>query len=217
MGKGGRKYISLMELHNDEVEKHLIKKDEDYGYIDILDCDEHDYNFYEECAADYFILKNIDIVENFNDLYHLTNTPLNYLEFFQNHNEIYYSVDFNNINNQSTHPLVIYFFEHFSSLANINIFKVHFLFSKNQWSNRSDLEFDIIIAVGKSPLYHRPSRFSLSTIETLKAPEYADTVFKKMLFNDIERRPRVYDSFDNIEDLVNNFEASAWMVDAITY
>jgi hypothetical protein len=217
MGKGGRKYISLMELHYDEVEKYLIKKDEDYGYIDIFDCDEDDYAFYENCSNDYFILKNIDIVEKFNELYCLTNRPLNYVDFFQNHNEIYYKIDFKNINKHSTHPLVISLLENFSVLESIDIFNIHFLFYKEKWSNRFDLSFDIVIAVDQSPVYHRPSRFSLSTIDTLQAPDYADTAFKRLVFNDIVRRPRVYGGFDNIEDLVNNFEASAWMVDAITY
>jgi hypothetical protein len=214
--KASKKYISLMELHHDEVEQALIQKDEQYGYIDIFDCDEDDYYLYEDCAHDYFILKNIDIVEQFNNDFSLTNQPLNYLNFFQYHNEIYYRIDFKNINKESTHPLVILLLEHFKALADINLFNVHFLFKKEKWSHRDDLSFDIIIAVNKATLFHRPSRFSLSTIDTLEAPEYADNGFKRLLFNDIQRRPQVYNGFDDIEELITNFEDYSWIVDAIT-
>lgn len=206
-----------MELHRDEVEQDLIKKDEEYGYVDIYDCDQDDYNFHERCANDYFILKNIDIVESFNASYELTSKPLNYVDFFQHYNEIYYKIDFKNINKNTTHPLVLSLVNNFKALENINIFKVYFLFFKDKWSNRDDLKFDVVIAVDEAMLYHRPSRFSLSEIDSLHAPEYADTLFKKMVFNDIERRPKVYSGFDDIEGLINNFEASAWMIDAITY
>lgn len=217
MGKGSRKFISLMELHNDEVEKNIIKEAESYGFIDIFCCSDDDYHYYEDCAQEYFVLKNIDIVDTFNNNYSLTYRPLNNTQFDQCFNEIYYKVNFDDINKNSTHPLVIQLLNELNILSKTNIFGIYFMFFKDKWSVRDGLNFDIIIAVDNNTLYHRPSRFNMSNINELIAPYYADNLFKKLLFNDIERRPRVYNAFDDVEDLINNFETYSWMVDAITY
>jgi len=217
MGKGYRKYISLMELHNDNVEKQLIEKDSYWGYLEIHGCTEDDYLYYEDCAESYFLDKHIYLVGDFNEknqlIKHELPTPA-----LKYHNEVYYEIDFNDLNKESKHPMISLLMEHFDILSTVKMFKIYFMFHQRAWSNREVPEFEVILSVDKNGmLYHRPSVFKLSTILDLKAPAYADTAFKKMLFHDIERRPRVYEGFHDIEDLINNFEAYSWMVDAITY
>lgn len=217
MGKGQRKYISLLELHHDEVEKFLINEDDGYGFIDIFCCDNDDYHYYEEDAYAYFMTKNIDIIDIFNKTHNLTNTVMTQHVSVSHCNEIYYKINFNDINKFSTHPLVQLLLTDFKVLNETNIFHIYFMFFKEAWSEREYLNFDIVIADDSATLYHRPSRFLLSDLNELSAPEYADNAFKKMVFNDIERRPRIYNSFTDVEDVVNNFENYAWMIDAITY
>lgn len=217
MGKGQRKYISLIELHQDEVEKLLIQEDERYGFIDIFCCDNDDYHYYEEDAYTYFMNKNIDIIDRFNENHRLSSTVITEHVSVVHSKEIYYKVNFDDINKNSTNPLIQLLLNDFEVLRETTIFHIYFMFFKDAWSVREDLHFDIVIADKSAPLYHRPSRFLLSTLNELSAPEYADNAFKKMVFNDIERRPRIYNSFTDIEDVVSNFENYAWMIDAITY
>lgn len=217
MGKGQRKYISLLELHQDEVEKFLIQEDERYGFIDIFCCDNDDYNYYEEDSYAYFMTKNIDIIDIFNENHKLTNTVMTNHVSNIHWKEIYYKVSFEDINKDSNNQLIQFLINDFKVLRDSNIFHIYFMFFKDTWSLRDDLNFDIVIADESADLYHRPSRFLLSAINELPAPDYADTAFKKMVFNDIERRPRIYNSFTDITDVVNNFENYAWMIDAITY
>lgn len=218
MGKGGRKYISLMELHNDEVEKKLIDEDVHWGYMDIYCCSEDDFLYYEqESAQSYFLDKNIDLVDEFNNSHNLikSSLPEPKLKHFD---EVYYEIDYNDLNESSSHPMIHSLLEHFEILATVKTFKIYFVFHQRSWSNRNIPEFDVVLSCDKNGmLYHRPSVFKLSTLFDLPAPTYADNGFKKMLFTDIERRPRVYEGFHDIEDLINNFENYSWMVDAITY
>jgi hypothetical protein len=222
MGKGQRKYISLLELHNDEVEKALIAKDTHWGYLDVLCCSEDDYLYYEDCAESYFMDKNIHLVDEYNDEHQLTvgGLPAAPFKFY---NEIFYEIDFNAINSKSQHPMIIQFMEHFKILEVVKNFKIYFMFHQRAWSNAEVPAFDIVLSSSiNNRLYHKPSVFSLKKLfdtnnKEYKSPEYADTFFKRVVYNDIERRPRVYEGFHDIEDLINNFEAYSWMVDAITY
>ena len=217
MGKGQRKYISLLELHYDEVEKHLIQEDEGYGFIDIFCTDRDDYGYYEEDSYLYFMVKNIDIIDRFNTDNALTNTALTQHISKIHYKEIYYKVNFDDINKNSKHPLIQLLLNDFQILNQTSIFNIYFMFFKDAWSERDNLNFDIVIANHSAELYHRPSRFILSAIHELSAPVYADDGFKKMLFNEIKRRPSVYSHFTDIEDVINNFENYTWMIDAITY
>lgn len=221
MGKGSRKYISLMELHNDNVEKQLMEKDAYWGYLEIYGCNEDDYLYYEDCATSYFMDKHIHLVHDFNDDHQLLkgDLPEPTLKY---DNKIYYEIDFSDINLSTHHPIVIQFIEHFKILQVVKNFKIYFTFYQRAWSNAEVPTFEIILSSDKNNrLYHKPSVFNLNTIfEThppvFKAPAYADTLFKIILYVDIQRRPRVYAGFHDIEDLINNFEDYSWMVDAIT-
>lgn len=217
MGRGARKYISLMELHNDTVEKKLIEDDSHWGYLDILCCSEEDFLYYEdECAQSYFLDKNIDLIYDFNDQYQLIKKDLP-TPILKHYNEVYYEIDYSDLNEYSAHPMIKSVFEHFSILSVVKTFKIYFVFHQKAWSNREIPNFDVIFSFDRnSMIYHRPSVFKLSTVFELSAPAYADNHFKKMLFTDIQRRPYVYEGFHDIEDLINNFEEYAWMVDAIT-
>lgn len=216
MGKGSRKYISLMELHNDNVEKELIEKDSYWGYLDVLCCNEEDYIYTEDCADSYFIDKYSYLVTDFNAEHALITTQLP-IPVLKGYNEIYYEIDFNDVNQQSKHPMIQKLVEHFKMLSTVKMFKIYFMFHQRAWSNRKVPKFEIIFSIDKNGMiYHRPSTFKLSTLFHLDAPEYADNGFKRLLFNDIQRRPQVYEGFDDIEELITNFEDYLWMVDAIT-
>lgn len=216
MGKGSRKYISLMELHNDNVEKELIEQDAYWGYLDVLCCSEEDYLYYEECSDSYFVDKYSYLVTDFNDEHKLINSHFP-KPVLKSYNEIYYEIDFNDVNKQSTHPMIQLLVEHFSILSTVKMFKIYFMFHQRAWSNREIPKFEIIFSIDRNGMiYHRPSVLKLSNIFHLDAPAYADNGFKRLLFNDTQRRPEVYDGFDNIEKLITNFEDYSWMVDAIT-
>lgn len=216
MGKGSRKYISLMELHNDNVEKELIEQDAYWGYLDVLCCNEEDYLYYEECADSYFVDKYSYLVTDFNTEHALITNQFPQ-PILKSYNEIYYEIDFNDVNKQSTHPMIQRLVEHFSMLSTVKMFKIYFMFHQRAWSNREVPKFEIIFSIDRNGMiYHRPSVLKLSNIFHLDAPAYADNGFKRLLFNDIQRRPEVYDGFDNIEELITNFEDYSWMVDAIT-
>lgn len=216
MGKGSRKYVSLMELHNDNVEKELIEQDAYWGYLDVLCCNEEDYLYYEECSDSYFVDKYSYLVTDFNNEHELITNQLP-VPVLKSYNEIYYEIDFNDVNQQSKHPMIQKLVEHFKMLSTVKMFKLYFMFHQRAWSNQEVPKFEIIFSVDKNGIiYNRPSVFKLSNIFHLDAPDYADNGFKRLLFNDIQRRPQVYDGFDDIEELITNFEDYSWMVDAIT-
>lgn len=222
MGKGYRKYISLMELHNDNVEKQLIEKDSYWGFFDVLGCSEDDYIYFEDCADSYFIDKNIHLVSDYTNEHQLIIGDLPNITL-KSYNEIFYEIDFSMINAASEHPMIVQFMKNFKMLEVIKNFKIYFMFHQRAWSNAEIPSFDIILSSNKTNrLSHKPSVFSLMKLfdkdntEYLTS-EYADTLFKRVVYNDIKRRPKVYEGFHDMEDLINNFEAYSWMVDAITY